>query len=71
MAQETLKLSLIERLINEDDEDVLKRFEQLIIKAQLEANAEESIAAIEKGDTISLEEFHHSNSQWMKQKDTK
>lgn len=70
MAQETLKLSLIERLINEEDEAVLKRFEQLITKAQMEANAQESVTAIEKENTISLEEFHLSISHWMKQKHT-
>ena len=71
MTQETLKLSLIERLIKEENEDVLKKLEQLMVKAQLEIHAQESLLAIENNNTQSLDDFHRNNHEWLKKTFTK
>lgn len=49
----------------------LERIEQLIIQAELESRAEESLTAIDKQEVVSLDEFRQENLQWAKKRFTK
>ncbi len=68
MGIEAKKLDIIERLMKVRKEDVLKKYEQLLIEAQLLTRTEESIQAIENGQTVTLESFSKGNKEWMKSK---
>ena len=50
MGIEAKKLDIIERLMKVREEDVLKKYEQLLIEAQLFTRTEESMQAIENRD---------------------
>lgn len=71
MKTETLKLGLIERLMRVQKTSTLKRMDQLITQAEMEARTEESITAIKKGDVISIDDFRRENQQWAKEKYTR
>ena len=68
MKAEIIKLGLIERLLKVNDMAALQRIEELIIQAELEYRAEESLEAIRKGEILSLDEFRKENQQWAKKK---
>ena len=68
MGIEAIKLEIIEQLMKVRKEDVLKKYEQLLLEAQLITRSEESIQAIGKGQTVSVEEFSKGNKAWMNSK---
>ena len=68
MKAEIIKLGLMERLLKVHDLAALYRMEDLIIQAELEYWAEESLEAIDKGEVLSLDEFRKENRQWAKKK---
>ncbi len=57
MNEETIKPGLIDRLMKVYDVATLKRMEKLIIQAEMEARAEKSLQAIEKGEVVSLKQL--------------
>ena len=65
MTVEKLKLNLIERVMKIDKSSTLQRVEGLIIQAEMEARAKESIDCFEKGEVHSLEEFRQMNQKWL------
>lgn len=65
MTVEKLKLNLIERVMKIDKSSTLEIIEDLIIQAEMEARAKESIESIEKGEVHSLEEFRQMNKKWL------
>lgn len=71
MKTETIKLGLIDRLMKIQEVSTLQRMEQLIIQAEVESQAEESLKAIEEGDVLSMDEFRKENKQWIKKKYSK
>tara|TARA_R110002050_G_scaffold200492_1_gene335369 strand:+ start:28563 stop:28811 length:249 start_codon:yes stop_codon:yes gene_type:complete len=68
MGIEAKKLDIIARLMKVRKEDVLKKYEQLLIEAQLFTRTEESMQAIENGQTVTLENFSKGNKEWMESK---
>ncbi len=68
MGIEAKKLDIIERLMKVREEDVLKKYEQLLIEAQLFTRTEESMQAIENNQTVTLENFSKGNKEWMESK---
>ncbi|MEM8893134.1 MAG: hypothetical protein AAGC88_01070 [Bacteroidota bacterium] len=66
MTQDTFKLNLIEKLIKEEDQEVLQRLEQLMVKAQMEIHAEDSLKAVKNSETQSIDDFRRSNAEWLK-----
>lgn len=71
MRTETIKLSLIDRLMKVHEVSTLKRMEDLIIQAEMESRAEKSLKAIENGDINEIDQFRKANKQWLKKKYTK
>jgi hypothetical protein len=71
MRTETIKLSLINRLMKVHEVSTLQRMEDLIIQAEMESRAEKSLKAIEKGDIVEIDQFRKENKQWLKQNSTK
>ena len=68
MSIETKKLGLIERLMQIKEEGILKQYENLLKQAHLQYRAEESIKAIEDGQTITLSVFKTENEEWLNNK---
>ncbi len=71
MKTEAIKLGLINRLMKVNEVSTLQRMDQLITQAEMETQAEESLKAIERGETLSLDGFGKENKQWLKKKYTK
>ena len=71
MRTDAIKLGLIDRLMKVQEVSTLQRMEKLIIQAELESRAEESLQAVEKGQVLSLDEFRKENRQWLKENYTK
>lgn len=71
MRAETIKLGLIDRLMRMRETSTLQRVEELVIQVEMEASAEESLKAIDKGDVLSIDKFRNENKQWLKKKYTK
>ncbi|WP_026953123.1 hypothetical protein [Algoriphagus mannitolivorans] len=71
MNAEKLKLTIIQRVMKIDSKSSLERIEELLIREEMQRRADESIAAIEKGEVFSLEEFAKSNQEWLKQRNIK
>ncbi len=71
MRTETIKLSLIDRLMKVHEVSTLQRMEDLIIQAEMESRAQKSLKAIENGDVIAIDQFRKANKQWLKQNYTK
>ncbi len=71
MNAETIKLGLIDRLMKVHEVATLKRIEKLIIQAEMEARAEKSLEAIEKGEVVALEQVSNENRKWLKKKYSK
>ena len=63
-----IKLKLIERLMRVGNQAVLEQLEELLIRAEMEARADESLKAIGKGNLVNLEEFTKSNQSWIKKR---
>jgi diphthamide synthase (EF-2-diphthine--ammonia ligase) len=71
MKAETLKLGLIERVMQVQKKSTLERMDQLITQAEMETRTQESLEAISKGDVLSLDEFSQENREWAKKNYTK
>ncbi|WP_339793853.1 hypothetical protein [uncultured Imperialibacter sp.] len=71
MKAETLKLGLIECVMQVQKKSTLERMDQLITQAEMETRAQESLEAINKGDVLSLDEFSQKNREWAKENYTK
>ena len=71
MKAETIKLSIIERLMKVKETSTLRRMEKLITQVEMESRAEESLKAVEKGDVLSMGEFARENKQWLRKKYSK
>jgi len=65
------KLKLIERLMRVRNQEILEQLEELLIRAEMELRAEDSLRAIENNNVISLDDFTQSNQDWLKKKATK
>ena len=68
MTVEKLKRNLIQRIMKIDKSSTLKRFEDLIIQAEMEGRIKDSLESIEKGEVSTIEEFARSNQEWLKTK---
>jgi hypothetical protein len=66
MRAETLKIEIIDRLMKVHNTGTLERMNELIIQAEMEANARESLESIEKGDVLTLDEMREENIKWAK-----
>ena len=53
------------------EEGILKQYENLLKQAHLQYRAEESIKAIEDGQTITLSVFKTENEEWLNNSTTK
>lgn len=62
------KLRLIERLMRVRNQVILDQLEELLIRAEMESRADESLKAVEKDDVLSLDDFTQSNQAWLKKK---
>jgi len=71
MSIETKKLGLIEKLMQIKEEGILKQYETLLKQAHLQYRAEESIKAIEDGQTVTLSVFKTENEEWLNNSTTK
>ncbi|MDX5337794.1 MAG: hypothetical protein LPK25_02130 [Cyclobacteriaceae bacterium] len=71
MNAEKLKLTIIQRVMKIESKSSLERIEELLIREEMQRRADESIAAINKGEFVSLEEFSKSNQEWLKQRNIK
>lgn len=60
------KLSLIGRLMMVRRQTTLEEVENILVRAEMESRAEESLEAIAKGDFVTLEEFSEGNSAWLR-----
>jgi len=65
------KLSLIERLMRVRSQQTLAQVEEILIRAEMESRALESMAAIENKDIVTLDEFTQSNQTWLKKRNSK
>jgi hypothetical protein len=61
------KLSLIERLRAIEDEQTVKRYEELLVEAELISRTVESMNAIDNEQVISLDEFNATNKKWLRE----
>lgn len=71
MNAEKLKLTIIQRVMKIESKSTLEKIEGLLIQEEMQRRADESIAAIERGDVVSLDEFAKSNQEWLKQRSIK
>ena len=62
------KLSLIERVMRVRKQEILEQLEDLLIRAEMESRADESLKAIEKNDVVALDDFTKNNQSWIKKK---
>ncbi len=65
------KLSIIERLIRVRNQETLIQIEALLIRAEMNLRASESINTIESGEVIPLNKFTENNQVWLKKKASK
>lgn len=71
MTVEKRKLELIKRVMKVENSSTLTRLEELFIQAEMEARAEESLEAIQRGEVMTIEEFGKSNQEWLAKVSTK
>ncbi len=62
------KLKLIERLMRVKTQDTLSQVEELLIRAEMELRANESLEAIGKNDVVTIEKFAENNKSWLKKR---
>ncbi len=66
MKAESIKLSLIERLMKQHNVSTLQRMNELITQAEMETSTKESLDDIKRGEILSLDDFKKENQQWAK-----
>ena len=71
MEQAERKLRLIERLMRVRSQVVLEQLDELLIRAEMESRAEESLKAIDNNDAMALDDFIQNNQSWIKKKPLK
>lgn len=65
------KLSLIERLMRVRNRETLSQVEELLVRAETESRAYESLDAIKNDEVTPLDQFNESNQSWLKKKTSK
>jgi len=65
------KLRLIERLMRVRSQAVLEQLDELLIRAEMESRAEESLKAIDTNDVVALDDFTQNNQSWLKKRASK
>lgn len=58
-------------LLSKNKTDLEDVFDLLIAesrKAEMEARTEESLAELERGEFLTIEEFEHSNREWLRKR---
>jgi hypothetical protein len=60
------KLRVIERLMRVRKQEIIEQVEELLIRAEMESRAEQSLEAIENEDVITLDDFTQSNKSWIR-----
>lgn len=66
MKAESIKLSLIERLMKLHNVSTLQRMNELITQAEMETGSKESLDDIKRGEVLSLDDFKKENLKWAK-----
>jgi hypothetical protein len=59
------KLSLIERIMKVGRQNTLQKVEDILIRSEMEARAEESVKAIEQNEVITLDQFTENTQSWL------
>ena len=62
---------LAARVLCIEQEKFLDRLEEALVDIEMRERVEESMQAIDRGDVISLDDFHRSNLEWLKENATK
>jgi hypothetical protein len=65
------KLSLIERIMKVGRQNTLQKVEEILIRSEMEARAEESVKAIEQNEVITFDQFTKNNQSWLKKQAAK
>ena len=71
MSVEAKKLNVIERLILIRRESTLDRVVELLEQEEMQARTEESLQAIEQGETMTMTEFRNRSKQWFQNQPTR
>lgn len=59
---------LVDRLMKVDADKTLEKVEEILIAAEMEARAEESMQAIRDGNVVSLEQFSINTDEWLRKR---
>jgi len=62
----TRQQELAERLLQVNQAKFLDQIEELLVRAEMQARADEALEDIANGSVISLEEFLKGNQEWLK-----
>lgn len=65
------KLNLIERLIRIERHETLTEIEELLIRAEMQFRAKESLQAIEDNYVMDLDTYAKKNTEWLKNRASK
>ncbi len=61
---------LVDRLMKVDADKTLEKVEEILIAAEMEVRAEESMQAIQDGNVVSLEQFSINTDEWLRKRRT-
>jgi len=59
---------LAEQVLRIEREELLDRISELVVQAEMEARTEESLAELERGEFLTIEEFERSNREWLRKR---
>jgi hypothetical protein len=59
---------LAEQVLRIEREELLDRISELVVQAEMEARTEESLAELERGEFLTVEEFERSNREWLRKR---
>ncbi|MBP9151813.1 MAG: hypothetical protein KBF73_05985 [Flavobacteriales bacterium] len=59
---------LVDRLMKVDADKTLEKVEEILIAAEMEVRAEESMQAIRDGNVVSLEQFSINTDEWLRKR---
>ncbi|MEQ8909198.1 MAG: hypothetical protein RIC95_08395 [Vicingaceae bacterium] len=65
------KIQLLKQIKTLENEEVLKRVEEILQQADVESNVNVSISEIVEGKTLSMEVFEEETKQWIKEQYSK
>lgn len=57
---------LAEQVLRIEREELLDRISELVVQAEMEARTEESLAELERGEFLTVEELERSNREWLR-----